>query len=402
MSRISSILIFVIALAITAAEAPAQNQAQSQSPVASAQTQQTARQALQKPTGAEKSSTRIKNIAQFLGVRENQLIGYGLVVGLNRTGDKTQQNLFTKQALQNLLERMGLTVRAQDLRPENLATVLVTANLPPFARPGSKIDVTVSSIGDARSLQGGVLILTTLKGIDGQIYAVAQGPITTGGFLAGNNAANSVQVNHPTVGRIPNGATVEREVPFSLDQQQNLTLVLNEADFTTVSRAAQAINKTFEQPIARALDGRTIVIDLPETQRARLIEFMAMVENVEVASDTRARVVINERTGTIILGKEVKIASVAITQGNLSIRIGTQFFVSQPAPFSRQGETRVVPDQIVTATESEANSVVLPEGATIEQVVRGLNAVGLTARDIMNILQAIKSAGALQAELELN
>ena len=349
---------------------------------------------------AQRLSTRIKDIAQFQGVRENQLIGYGLVVGLNRTGDRTQQNVFTSQTLQNVLERMGITVAPNALRPENTATVMVTAALPAFARGGSKIDITVSSIADARSLQGGMLLLTTLKGIDGQVYAVAQGPVSTGGFVAGNSG-NTVQVNHPTVGRVPGGATVEREIPFTLGGQEALTLILNEADFTTAQRAETAINAILQEPLARAVDSRTIVVGVPPARRGQLVGFMAAVENARLITDMRAKVVINERTGTIIVGKNVKVSTAAISQGNLTVRISTEFEISQPEPFARKGETVVVPQTQIEVDEAKANTVVLNEGATVEEIVRGLNSVGATPRDIINMLMALKSAGALQADLEI-
>jgi flagellar P-ring protein precursor FlgI len=348
----------------------------------------------------ERTLVRVKDVAQFEGVRDNQLIGYGLVVGLNRTGDRVQQNIYARQTLQNLLERMGLTVSQEAMKPENMATVLVTANLPPFIRQGSRIDVTVSSIGDARSLQGGILVMTPLKGIDGQIYAIAQGPVSTGGFTAGNNAS-SVVVNHPTVGRVPSGALVEREVSVDLAAQDHLQLVLREGDFTAAARLAKSINQELNMPLARALDNRTVRIALLPEHRANIVELMAQIENVKFQTDMVARVVVNERTGTIVIGKHVRISSVSVSQGGFAVRIGTDFEVSQPPPLS-SGQTTVVPQQTVEVTEKAPGSVTLPEGATIEEVVRGLRAVGATARDIINILQAIKAAGALQAELELN
>ncbi len=357
--------------------------------------------ALPKPEPqAERALVRVKDVAQFEGVRDNQLIGYGLVVGLNRTGDRVQQNIYARQTLQNLLERMGLTVSQEAMKPENMATVLVTANLPPFIRQGSRIDVTVSSIGDARSLQGGILVMTPLKGIDGQIYAIAQGPVSTGGFTAGNNA-NSVVVNHPTVGRVPSGALVEREVSVDLAAQDHLQLVLREGDFTAAARLAKSINQELNLPLARALDSRTVRITLLPEHRTNIVELMARIENVKFQTDMAARVVVNERTGTIVIGKQVRISSVSVSQGGFAVRIGTDFEVSQPPPLS-SGQTTIVPQQTVEVTEKAPSSVTLPEGATIDEVVSGLRAVGATARDIINILQAIKAAGALQAELELN
>lgn len=364
------------------------------------------RQGAQQPAQAishaqeERLATRIKDIAQFQGVRDNQLIGYGLVVGLNRTGDRTQQNIFTNQTIQNMLERMGITISPSALRPENTATVMVTATLPPFSRPGSKIDVTVSSLADARSLGGGIVLMTPLKGVDGQIYAIAQGPVSIGGFLAGNEQS-SVQVNHPTVGRVPNGALVEREVPFAINGQDTLTLVLNESDFTTARRAEQAINGVLPSPLAQAIDSRTIIINVPPADRGQIVRFMSTIENARVITDIRAKVVINERTGTIIVGKNVKVSAAAISQGNLTVRITTEFEVSQPAPFARKGETAVVQRTDLSVEEGKARPLVLPAGATVDEIVRGLQSVGATPRDIINILQALKSAGALQADLEI-
>lgn len=345
-------------------------------------------------------TVRVKDIAEIEGVRSNQLIGYGVVIGLNRTGDRVQQNLYARQTLQNLLERMGLTVTTDALRPENMATVLVTATLPPFARPGTKIDVTVSSIGDARSLQGGTLVLTPLRGIDGQVYAMAQGPVSVGGISAGEQG-NSVEVNHPTVGRVPNGAIVEREVATSLAPGGRLTLVLRQDDFTTAARLARAVNAKFGSGTAQALDGRNVEVFLPTNWQADRVGFIAELESLRVETDTVAKVVINERTGTIVMGGNVRLSSVAISQGGITVRIGTEYEVSQPGPLSRTGETAVVPRTTVEVKERKPESVILPDGATVDEVVRGLRAVGVSARDIISILQAIKAAGALAADLEM-
>ena len=345
-------------------------------------------------------STRIKDIAQFQGIRENQLIGYGLVVGLYRTGDRTQQNIFTAQTIQNLLQRMGITVAANALKPENTAAVMVTATLPAFARAGSKIDVTVSSLADARSLAGGILVMTMLKGLDGQVYGVAQGPVIVGGYIAGGDA-NSVQVNHPTVGRLANGASIEREIAFTLNGQDSLTLVLGEADFTTAHRAELAINAVLGGYAARAVDSRTILVDVPANQRGQLVNFMATIENARLVTDMRAKVVVNERTGTIIVGKNVKVSAASISQGTLTVKISTEYEVSQPAPFSPKGETVVVPNTQLTVDDAAAKTVKINDGATVDEIVRGLRSVGATPRDIISILMALKSAGALQAELEM-
>ena len=344
-------------------------------------------------------TARVKDLADIEGVRSNQLIGYGLVVGLNRTGDRVQQNLYARQTLQNLLERMGISTDAATLKPENIATVLVTATLPPFIRQGAKLDVTVSSIGDARSLQGGTLILTQLKGIDGQTYAVAQGSVSIGGISAGDKG-NSVEINHPTVGRVPNGGTVERIVPTELAAGNRLTLVLRNDDFSTAAKLDQVINAKFGGGTAKALDGRNVEVSLPAKFADSRVAFIAELENLRLAPERLAKIVINERTGTIIMGRDVRIAAVAISQGGVTVRIGTQYEVSQPI-LSRTGETTVVPQTNVEVNEKKAESVILPDGATIDEVVRGLRALGVSARDIISILQAIKSANAMNAELEM-
>ncbi|MBL8207803.1 MAG: flagellar basal body P-ring protein FlgI [Blastocatellia bacterium] len=348
----------------------------------------------------ERLTMRVKDIAEIEGVRGNQLIGYGLVIGLNRTGDKVQQNLYARQTLQNLLQRMGISTTVDTLRPENVATVLVTATLPPFARQGSKIDVIVSSIGDARSLQGGTLIVSSLKGVDGQIYALAQGPVSIGGISAGD-AGNSVDINHPTVGRVPNGAMVERTVATDLAANGSLTLVLRQDDFTTSARLSRAVNETFGAGTARSLDGRNIVVKVPAKYLDDNVSFISDLETIRVQTDVVAKVVINERTGTIIMGSNVRLSSVAISQGGVTVRIGTEYDVSQPSVLSRTGETAVTPRVNVDVKERKPESIILPDGATVEEVVRGLRAVGATARDIISIMQAIKSAGALAADLEL-
>lgn len=348
----------------------------------------------------DRLTVRVKDVAEIEGVRDNQLIGYGIVVGLNRTGDRVQQNIYAKQTLQNLLERMGITTTADSLKPENIATVLVTAKLPPFVRQGSKIDVTVSSIGDARSLQGGTLILLPLKGIDGQIYAIAQGPLSIGGISAGDKG-NSVEINHPTVGRIPNGATVERAVATNFSPNGILTLVLRQDDFTTASRLKQTVNQKFGGGTARAVDGRNVEISIPSAYSNDRVSFIAELESLRLKTDVVAKVIINERTGTIVMGREVRLSSVVISQGGVSIRVGTEYDVSQPNPISKTGETVVVPKTTIEVDEKKPQTVSLPDGVTVEEVVRGLRAVGVSSRDIISILQAIKSAGALAADLEI-
>ena len=343
-------------------------------------------------------ASRIKDIAAFEGVRENQLVGYGLVVGLNGTGDRNQ-TIFSTQTLANMLERSGVTIAGDKVRVKNIAAVMVNATLPPFIRQGSHVDVTVSSIGDAQSLQGGILIMTPLFGADNQVYLTAQGPINIGGFSAGGSN-NRVQTNHPTVGRIANGGLVEKDISVDFNSKSRLNLVLKSSDFTTVSRAVRAINEHSGANVASALDGRTITILVPPDYSNRIIEFMALVENAHVEVDNAARVVLNEKTGTIILGKDVKIAEVSIIHGSLSLQVGTNFQVSQPAPFG-QGETKVVPEQTISVQEDKGRSVMLREGASVEEVVRALNTIGAGPRDVIAILQAIKAQGALQAELEI-
>lgn len=348
----------------------------------------------------DRLTVRVKDVAKIEGVRDNQLIGYGIVVGLNRTGDRVQQNLYAKQTLQNVLERMGISTTVDSLKPENMATVLVTATLPPFVRQGSKIDVTVSSIGDARSLQGGTLILSPLKGIDGQIYAIAQGPLSIGGISAGDTG-NSVEINHPTVGRIPNGAIIERTVPTDFSPSGVLTLVLRQEDFTTASRLKQTVNQRFGPSVARALDGRNVEVSIPAEYTNDRVGFIAELESLKLKTDAIAKVVINERTGTIVMGREVRLSSVVISQGGVTVRVGTEYEVSQPNPLSRTGDTTVVPTTTVDVKERKPQMVSLQDGASVEEVVNGLRSVGVSARDIISILQAIKSAGALAADLEI-
>ena len=346
------------------------------------------------------AASRIKDIGHFAGVRSNALIGYGLVIGLNKTGDK-RQTFFTQQTLLNMLERFGLTVNNPAIRVENIAAVMVTADLGAFERPGSRMDVTVSSIGDATSLQGGILLQTPLIAPDGTVYAIAQGALVLGGFSAGN-AATGVTVNHPTVGRIPNGAMVERAVVTGMPQiVETLELILDRVDFTTVRRAVEAVNASFGQAIASPIDGRSIRLTLPPDYQQRPIDFMSVVEAVSVDVDTKAKVVINERTGTVIIGSEVTIAPVSISHGNLSISIETQFSVSQPQPFAPGGQTVIIPEQRLTAQEQKSNFVTLSRGATVDDLIRALNALGVTPRDTIAILEALKAAGALQAELEI-
>jgi len=339
---------------------------------------------------------RIKDLVTVEGVRANQLVGYGLVVGLKGTGDGDQTK-FTVQSVVNMLERFGIRVPRAQVKLKNVAAVMVTAELPPFVKPGQRIDVLVSSIGDAKSLQGGTLLLTPLRGPDGKVYALAQGPVSIGGFGAAGAGA-AVQVNHPTVGRVPNGAVVERAVPVNLNGRDHLLLSFRVTDFTTVSRAVSAINAALHGPYASALDGRTLRLTVPPAFRGRVVELLARVGELEVEPDMPARVVIDERTGTVVMGENVRISRVAVAHGNLSVEIRETPQVVQPQPFAG-GQTAVVPRTQIRAREQKARVVVLEEGASIGELVRALNAVGATPRDLIAVLQAIKAAGALQAEL---
>ena len=346
---------------------------------------------------AQGKPTRVKELVSIEGVRDNQLIGYGLVVGLNGTGDK-RQTFFSAQSLANMLDRMGVQINPQAMLVRNMAAVMITAMLPPFAQPGVKIDVTAAAIGDATNLQGGLLITTPLRGLDGHVYAVAQGAVVTGGFLAGGGG-NAKGLNHPTAGRIPAGAIIERLAP-SVAPEAKVRLQLRQSDFTTASRIAAAVNKRFDLPAARAENSGAIAITAPPVWASRMVEFVSEIENLTVEADRTARIVINERTGTIVMGKEVQISPVAILHGALSVEIQTTFDVSQPAPLST-GSTQVVPTQTVNVKEEKAKNVLLKKGATVEELVRALQAIGSTARDIIAILQNLRAAGALEADLEV-
>ncbi len=349
---------------------------------------------------AGNANVRLKELASLEGVRDNQLIGYGIVVGLNGTGDR-RQTIFTAQSLANMLQQMGVTVTPTLLLVRNTAAAMVTATLPPFAQPGSRIDATVSAIGDSGSLQGGLLLMTSLRGIDGQVYSVAQGPVVTGGFIVGP-AANSQTVNHPTMGRMPNGAIVERPAPTPAPSSP-IRLQLHHADFTTAARIAEAVNQHFTTdkiPAAHADNSGLVSITVPADFMTRTTEFIAELERITVQTDRAAKVVVNERTGTIVMGKEVRVSPVAIMHGNLSVEIQTTYNVSQPNPLS-SGTTQVVPQVSVGVKEEKARNVVLKEGATVEELVRALTSIGSTPRDIIAILQSLRSAGALESELEV-
>ena len=344
-------------------------------------------------------AARLKDLVAIEGVRENQLIGYGLVVGLAGTGDR-RQALFSAQSLTNMLERMGVSVPPAAIRVNNTAAVMVTATLPAFAQPGTRLDITAAAIGDASNLQGGILVLTSLRGADGQVYAVAQGPVMTGGFVAGKSG-NSQTVNHPTVGRAPAGAIVERSAP-SVAPKGVVRLQLRQSDFTTSARIVEAVNKNFggTTPAARAENAGLVSVTVPADYAARTTQFVSELENLTVEADRAARVVINERTGTIVLGKDVRVAPVAILHGNLSVEIQTRLDVSQPNAMA-SGATQVVPATTTTAQEEKARNVILKQGATVEELVRALASIGSTPRDVIAILQNLRSAGALEAEVEV-
>ncbi len=353
--------------------------------------------ALAAPWTAFAAPARIKDLVEVDGVRGNDLVGYGLVVGLNGTGDGLRNSPFTEEALSNLLERLGINVAGEQFRPRNVAAVLVTAALPPFSRAGGRIDVTVSAIGDASSLLGGTLVMTPLNAADGQIYAVAQGSILAGGIVA-EGIAETVTQGVPTAGTIPGGARVEREIDFDFATLQTLRLALRDPDFTTAERIARAINRGLGREIARMQDSGTVQLDLASAGLAPA-QLMARLENLEVTPDQRARVVVDQRSGTIVLGNDVRVSRVAIAQGNLTLRVREAPVVSQPNPFSENGETIVVPR---TEAEIQADQgtelAIVEESVTLAELVEGLNALGVSPRDMIDILKAIKTAGALHAD----
>jgi flagellar P-ring protein precursor FlgI len=353
------------------------------------------------PSVCYANAVRLKDIARINGVRSNQLIGYGIIVGLNGTGDSASAS-FTYHSIVSMLEHMGITVSKEQISVNNVAAVMVTASLPPFAKEGSALDVTVSSVGNATDLTGGTLLMTPLKGADGNVYAVAQGAISIGGFSSGgsNEGAVSVQKNHPTVGRIPEGATIEREVPTTIVDGGAVTVTLRNPDFTTATRTAEAIDAALKAKLAEALDAGNIRVTVPQGSSARLSAFVAEVENVEVKPDAAAKIVINERTGTIVAGEHVRISKVAVAHGNLSIEIKSVFNVAQPLSFAKAGESYITPDNQATYIEKEkANVVVMDEGVDIGKVSAALNALGVTPRDMITIFQTMREAGALQSEL---
>jgi flagellar P-ring protein precursor FlgI len=349
-------------------------------------------------SGAGPGSVRLKDVVSLQGVQATPLIGYGLVVGLNKTGDR-RQTIFSAQTLANMLERFGVSVPGAEIKIENVAAVMVTSELPAFVRNGVRIDVTVSSVGDAKSLQGGTLLATALRGPDGSVYALAQGPLSLGGFGGGDGGGNSVQVNHLTAGRVPGGGLVQASSRVQLPTGQDVTLAMRDPDFVNARRVADAINTDLGPSTARAVDAATVVVKVPDAYTNALPDLMARLEPLPLSIDTIARVVINERTGTVVVGANVRLGTAAVAHGNLSVKIRTQYDVSQPNPLSKGGETAVVPRTDVNVEEGDSKLVTLEEGTTLDGVVRALNALGATPRDIIAIMQALKAAGALQAEL---
>jgi flagellar P-ring protein precursor FlgI len=341
---------------------------------------------------------RLGDVSTVEGVRDNLLIGYGMVVGLHGTGD-SQQTVFSVQTLANLLQKMGVQFTASAVVVKNVAGVFVTATLPPFARPGTPIDVTVSSVGDAKSLDGGMLLFTTLHGPDGQMWATAQGPLVNGGYSAGGRGT-SVQINHPNTSRIPGGGIVERDAAVDLSHLTQLSILLRDPDFQTATEAAVAIERELGKGSAQAVDSRRIQIRVPVPGPDVVSSLMAKVESLMVPVHPLAKVVVNERTGTIVMGQAVSLGACSILHGNLSVVITTEFKVSQPMPYS-QGQTHMVPQTTVKAAESPARRIELREGASVDDLINGLQATGATPRDIVAILEAVRSVGALQAELEI-
>jgi flagellar P-ring protein FlgI len=345
--------------------------------------------------------SRVKDLVEIEGIRDNMLVGYGLVVGLNGSGDSLKNAPFTQQSLQTMLERMGVNTRGTTMQTKNVAAVMVTANLPPFAAQGSRIDVSVSAMGDAKSLQGGTLLVTSMFGADGQIYALGQGPVAIGGFTASGDAA-SVTRGVPTAGRIANGAIVEREIGFNLAAQKSLRLSLRNPDLTTASRIAGAINAYMGGGVAEATDPATVRLNVPDNYPHGVMGMLTDLEQVKVDPDEVARVVIDEQSGVIVMGADVRISTVAIAQGNLTIRVTETPEVSQPGPFAKAGTTEVVPRTQIAVDEGKGNKMaVLREGVSLRSLVDGLNALGVGPRDIISILQAIKAAGALQADIQV-
>lgn len=348
---------------------------------------------------APAKAVRLKDIASFSGVRSNELVGYGLVVGLSGTGDGTN-SAFTVTSMVNMLEKMGVMVDRSTIKPKNVAAVMVTAKMPVSSKPGSNLDVTVSSLGDAKSLLGGVLLMTPLKGIDGQIYALAQGSLTLGGYSAGGDASTASK-NFVTVGRIPNGATVERAVNFKFNDQNKITINLDMSDFGTTMQVVKSVNRAIGGGYARAVDASTVDLAIPEQFRGNMVPLMASLENLEVSPDGKAKVVVDEKTGTVVLGSSVRLSRVAVSHGNLQVVVAESTDVSQPGPFAPQGAETVQTPQTDVGIKEDNNRLMLVEGATLQELVDGLNAIGATPRDLISILRTMKAAGALHADLEV-
>jgi flagellar P-ring protein precursor FlgI len=347
------------------------------------------------------AASRIKDIVDIEGVRENQLVGYGLVVGLNNTGDTLREGSFTKQSLQSMLNRLGVKPTNEGLTSKNVAAVMITAELPPFARQGTRIDVTVSSLGDADNLQGGTLLVTPLLGADGEVYAVGQGQVGVAGYSA-KGQAESVTQGVPTSGRIANGAIVEREVAFEMANMDSVTLNLRSPDFTTARRVGQAINAFLGTAAAKPRDPSTVHVDVPDSYRRNVVNLITDIEQLRIEPDQPAKVIIDETSGIIVMGENVRVSTVAIAQGNLTIRITETPEVSQPEPFAEVGQTVEVPRTDIAVDDSSAHRLgVVQEGVTLQDLVNGLNALGIGPRDMISILQAIKAAGALHAEIEV-
>jgi flagellar P-ring protein FlgI len=344
-------------------------------------------------------TSRIKDLANVEGVRQNQLIGYGLVVGLNGTGDTLNNIPFTKQSLQAMLERLGVNIRGATIRTGNVAAVMVTANLPAFATQGTRIDVTVSALGDSKSLQGGTLLVTPLLGADGNVYAVGQGSLAIGGFQAEGDAAKIVR-GVPTVGRISNGAIIEREIDFALNRLNQVRLALRNPDFTTAKRIAAAINDFIGGGIAEPLDSSTVQVNVPQQYTGNVVSLLTEIEQLQIEPDLPAKIVIDERSGIIVMGRDVRVSTVAVAQGNLTVTITETPQVSQPNPFAR-GQTVVVPRTRIGVQEDGKKLALVREGVSLQQLVDGLNALGIGPRDLIAILQAIKAAGAIQADIEV-
>lgn len=348
---------------------------------------------------AAQATSRIKDLANVEGVRQNQLIGYGLVVGLNGTGDTLNNIPFTKQSLQAMLERMGVNIRGATIRTGNVAAVMVTGNLPAFGTQGTRMDVTVSALGDAKSLQGGTLLVTPLLGADGNVYAVAQGSLAIGGFQA-EGAAASVTKGVPTVGRIANGAIIEREIDFALNRLPNVRLALRNADFTTAKRIAAAVNDYLGTKTAEPIDPSTVQLTVPKEFKGNVVALLTEIEQLQVEPDLAAKIVIDERSGIIVMGRDVRVATVAVAQGNLTVTISESPQVSQPNPLSR-GQTVVTPNTRVGVQEDGKKLAVVKNGVSLQQLVDGLNSLGIGPRDLIGILQAIKAAGAIEADIEV-